>query len=137
MLRQVGTILEQIESATRDPTKIEKPSEILLSHFKTLNERSSRDGSILSIDVDDPGTMFSQLTFFEFRIGTNDDQVTGRHEMCSGAIDAYCSGPGRTLNGISDQSIAIVDIVNVHLLELDNIRGHHQVVVDRHTAFVV
>ena len=57
--------------------------------------------------------------------------------MGTRAVDADDSTRCRAANRVGNQSIPIVDVVDMNLLELNDIGGDHQIVVDRNTALVV
>lgn len=57
--------------------------------------------------------------------------------MRCGSIDADGPTPLGPANGIGDQSIAIVHIVNMNLLVLGDIRRVHQFVVDGNASFIM
>lgn len=75
--------------------------------------------------------------FFELGIGTNNNEISRRDEMGCGPIDADRSASGRSSNGVSDQPIPIVDIIDVDLLVLGDICGKHEVIVDRDASLVM
>lgn len=99
--------------------------------------RSLWRGSILGIHMDDSWRMTGDFDFVELRVGTDDDQVTGRNQVSGGSIDADHSTACLAGDGISRQAVSIINIIDLDLLVLDDVGGTHQIQVNRDTSFVM
>lgn len=92
---------------------------------------------VFVIDVDDFWLVRCNFEFFELCIRTNDNQVPRRDQMSGRSVNADRAAPRRSPNGISRQPVTIVDVVNLDLLVLDDVRGDHQIVIDRDAPLVM
>ena len=81
--------------------------------------------------------MRRNFRFFKLSVSTDDDQISGGNEMRCSTIDANRPAASSSLDGIRDQAIPVVDVVNVNLFVFGNVRGEHQVVIDRDAPFVM
>ena len=100
-------------------------------------QQLSTGSAVFAVDMNDMRPMRRNFGFFKLGVSTNNDQISRRNEMSSCTIDANRSTTGRSLDGIRDQAVAVVDVVNVYLFVFGNIRGEHQIVVDRDAPFVM
>ena len=92
---------------------------------------------IFAVDMDDLRVMVTDRRLIVICIGANDDQVAGFDKMRCRTVDTNRSTPRRSADRVSDQSVPIVDVINMDLLMLHDIRGNHQFVIDGDTSFIV
>lgn len=81
--------------------------------------------------------MSPDLVFVEFGIAADNDQVTDLHQPGCGTVQTDDSGTWLSGDGVSGQSAAVVDVVDIDLFPLHDIDGFHQQRIDGDTAFVM
>lgn len=85
---------------------------------------------ILLVDEDDARAIIVQLLCAVLRISDDDHQVTRVYQARGRPVDSDDARPAFAGDRISGQAIAVVDVNDVDLLALENVRGLHQRGVD-------
>ena len=92
---------------------------------------------VVLIHEDDAGVIILQVFWGELGITDDDHQVARADQARGGAIDADDTGSPLTGDHVGGQAIAVVDIHDVDLLPLEQIRGLHEVCINGAGAHIV
>lgn len=85
---------------------------------------------ILLVDEDDARAIILQLLCAVLRVRDDDHQVAGVYQARGRPVDSDDARSAFAGDRISGQAIAVVDVNDVDLLALENVRGLHQSRVD-------
>ena len=102
-----------------------------------LSAVAGADDFVVAIDEHDFGIMAAAFVFCVLSVAANNHEIADVNKSGGGAVEANDSRTRFPTDGVSCQAISIIDVVNIHLLPFDNVRGFHQERINRDAAFVV
>src|SRR4051794_12481299 len=85
------------------------------------------DDPVAPVDVDDARLVAVELALVVGRVGDDDDGVAAVHEASGGAVDTERAGSSLAGDGVGLEAGAVVDVHDVHLLVLADVRGLEKV----------
>lgn len=81
--------------------------------------------------------MLEYVGFRHLGVSADNDQVVGLCQPRSSPIDDNVAAPSFRADGISAESLSVMDVVDVNSLMVDDAGGVHEVRVDGAGSFVV
>src|SRR5690606_12624764 len=99
--------------------------------------RGGVERAVALVDDDDARPVATRLLVLVVGVGDQDHQVTARHQVGGGAVEADLAAPGGAGDGVGGQPVAVGDVEHVDPFVLEDVGGGHQGGVDGHRPLVV
>src|SRR6476646_1683445 len=93
--------------------------------------------AIVAVDMNDPGLQCPRLGIVEYRIGHDDDDIAGMHQVRRSAVDTNHAGATRTGDdiGLDPGTVGVVD--DRDLFAFEQIGGIEEISIDRDRPDIV